>query len=174
MNDLTAKLENLSARYLVLFLSLAFLLTFLLLFPEQNRNTKTSNKIWKKVKVYFPNSELNAGEYDCTKSYPVTRWIDSSAYPPMAAMRELLKGPLKEERKEGYSTSINSGVAIKGFWVGEEITRIRFSGRIEEAVGGSCRVAGIHSQILTTLKQFDNIDKVKVYVNGKTRRALQP
>jgi len=172
MNYLDFKLETVSVTRLFIALLLAFLLSFFLLSSDQE--TKSSDETWKKVKVYFGNSELDTGEVDCTEVFPVTRWVESSAYPPMAALRDLLKGPTEEEKEEGYFTSINSGVAIKGFWVGDEITKVRFSSRIEESLGGTCRVANIHSQIITTLKQFDNIDKVRVYVNDRFKRALQP
>lgn len=159
MKKLNRKFKSVPITRLALSLMLALLLTFLLLSHEENKNS--SNKVRKKVKVYFGNSKLNTKEYyDCTEVFPVTRWVDSTAYPPMAALRELLKGPTKREKKEGYLTSINSGVGIKGLWVENGVAKVNFTGRFWEG-GGSCWVRANESQIKATLKQFGDIKKVK-------------
>lgn len=171
MNDLNFKFGAVPVRRLASTLLLAFLLVFLLLSPKQK--PESSNTALKKVKVYFGNSELNIGEhYDCTEVFPVTRWVDSTAYPPMAALRELLKGPTKREKKEGYHTSINYGVGIKGLWIEDGLAKVDFTGRIAEG-GGSCWVGGNVSQIRATLKQFDYIDEVKLFAGGRLR-GIQP
>ena len=135
MTKLNLELETVSVTRLTLALLLAFLLTFLLLSPEQN--PKSSNKVLRKVQVFFQSTELDKGGYDCTEVFPVTRWVDSSAYPPMAALRELLKGPTKEEKAEGYITNINSGVGIKGLWVEDGLARVDLTGKLAKG-GGSC------------------------------------
>ncbi|MCF7875914.1 GerMN domain-containing protein [Candidatus Bipolaricaulota bacterium] len=174
MKSLSYGFETVSIRRLILSLFLAILLAFLLLFPERKANKESSNKVWNKVEVFFQNSELNTEKNSCLEVHSVQRWVDSTTYPPMAALRELLKGPTEEEKKEGYFTSINSGVMIKGFWIEEETAKVMFSGRIEDEVAGTCLVRSIISQIHTTLIQFDNIEKTKVYVNKRSAKALQP
>lgn len=133
MNYLDFELETVSVTRLSISLFLAFLLTFLLL--SSGQDTKNSNESWQKVKVYFGNSELDTDKDSCLEVHPVTRWVDSSAYPPMAALRELLKGPTEEEREEGYGTAINSGVGIKGLWVEEGLAKVDLRVRWQRAEG---------------------------------------
>ena len=138
---------------------LALLLTFLLLSSEKKE--KDPHEVWRKVRVFFGNSKLNTKDhYDCSQVFPVTRWVDSTAYSPMAALQELLEGPTKEEKEEGYLTSINSGTALAGLWVEDGIAKVNFTGRFSEG-GGSCWVLANVSQIKATLKQFDYINDVE-------------
>ena len=50
----------------------------------------------------------------------------------------------------------------------------RFNAKIEEGVGGACKVTAIRSQITETLKQFFAVTQVIISVNGKTEGILQP
>jgi spore germination protein GerM len=162
MKSLNCRFKTVSIRRLILSLLLVILLAFLLLFPEQETNKKNPNKVWKKVKIYFGNSDLNTNKYyDCSEVFPVTRWVDSTAYPPVAALRKLLEGPTKEEKKTGYVTAINSGVGIAGLWVENGLAKVKFTGRFREG-GGSCWVKANVSQIKATLKQFGEIKKVNL------------
>ncbi len=172
MNLPNYELETVSVARLSLSLVLVFLLTSLfILFPGENE--VNSDTTLRKVKVFFPNSKLSSEPVDCKEVFPVRRWIDSTTYPPMGAMRELLKGPTAEEKKNGFGTSINSGVALRGLWIEDGLAKVDFSGRIEEG-GGTCWVKSILSQIRTTLEQFDNVEKVKIHVGGRSERILQP
>lgn len=171
MNISKFRLETVLTILTILSLLLALLLTSLLLFPE--RNASGSEAAQNQIRVFFPNSRLKTGTYDCTDVYPVERWIDPAAYPPLEALGELLSGPTEEEEKESYNTNINSSVAIRGFWVEEGLVKVDFTSKIEEG-GGSCWVRGIVSQIKNTLKQFDDIEQVKIFVNGSSEGVLQP
>jgi len=172
MNKFDPNLQSVSVTRLALSLMLAFLLAFLILSPGQETKTKSSNDAWKKVKVFFHNSRLDSGQYDCTAVHPVTRWVDSTAYPPMAALRELLKGPTDEEKAKGYGTVINSGVGIKGLWIENGLAKVDFTGRMGEG-GGSCWVGGNFHQVKSTLEQFDSVDEIKFMVSGSIW-GLQP
>jgi len=45
---------------------------------------------------------------------------------------------------------------------------------LEEAVGGSCRVTAIRSQIEQTLKQFSTVQSVIISIDNRTEDILQP
>ncbi len=57
--------------------------------------------------------------------------------------------------------------------MGEEVS-VDFDETLEKAVGGSCRVAAIRSQITKTLLQFPSFKKVIISINGRTEDILQP
>ena len=54
------------------------------------------------------------------------------------------------------------------------IAKVDFNDKLEFQVGGSCRVAAIHAQIVDTLKQFPTIQDVLVSIDGRTEDILQP
>lgn len=126
------------------------------------------------VRVYFGNTKLNPGAEDCTKVYPIVRMVVPTEAIGRAALEELLKGPSDEEKAQGFFTSLNSGVAINKLNINNGIAVVDFSPKLEEAVGGSCRVAAIRSQISTTLKQFSAVKEVVISINDRTEDILQP
>lgn len=125
------------------------------------------------LSIYFGNSDLNP-EADCSKVFPVEREVQETKAVARAALSELLEGPTEEEKEEGYFTSINEGVEIQSLAVEEGMARVDFSERIEDEVGGSCRVTSIRAQIEETLKQFPTVEEVVISVDGEVEEALQP
>ncbi len=128
-----------------------------------------------KVKVFFGNSIQNPEVLDCSLVFGVER--DAPKAPQIARMAvdELLKGPTDTEKEEGYFTSINDGVEVEKLTIDAQGTaRVEFSPRLEEAVGGSCRVMAIRAQIIQTLKQFPTVKEVVISINGRTEDILQP
>lgn len=89
-------------------------------------------------------------------------------------MEELLQGPTKAERTEGYRTSINEGVKIQRLTIQNGLARIDFNEILEFRVAGSCRVRSIRAQIEHTLKQFPTVREVIISINGRTEDILQP
>lgn len=126
-----------------------------------------------KVKVYFGNSILDP-EATCTAVFPVDREIPKTQTVARAAIEELLKGLTATEQEQEYGTSINPGVTIQSLTIANGTATIDFDTKLEEAVGGSCRVAAIRAQITETLKQFSTVKKVVISIDGRTEDILQP
>lgn len=127
------------------------------------------------MKTYFSNSSLlENGQDDCATVFPVERTVQYTTGTARAAIQELLKGPTTAERARGYTTSLNTNVEIKSLTIENGVARIDFNNRLQESVGGSCRVAGIRAQITETLKQFPSVRSVEISVDGRTEDILQP
>ena len=126
------------------------------------------------VNVYFGNEIKNPNAADCSLVYPVDRTVIASAHPEEAALKEMLKGPTEAEKAASFFTTINYGVKINSLSIKDGIARVDFDKRIEEALGGSCRVALIRAQIEQTIKQFKDVREVVISVDGRIADALQP
>ncbi len=127
-----------------------------------------------KVKIYFGNSQFNPNAADCKLVYPVERSIPETAGMARAALEELLGGPTPSERDAGYYSALNTGIRIQSLVIGNGSAKADFDARLEEGVGGACRVEAIRSQIIKTLKQFPTINDVIISINGRTEDILQP
>lgn len=126
------------------------------------------------VKVYFPNTKLDPEMMDCSKVFAVERRVPVTLAAARVAVTELLKGPDTVEAREGYISSINSGVKIQKLTIEDGVAKIDFDQMLEQSVGGSCRVASIRSQITETLKQFPTVSSVVISIDGRTEDILQP
>jgi len=126
------------------------------------------------VKVYFGNEQKNPNAMDCRLVYPVERKIAKTTATGRAALEELLKGPTEDEKAQGCYTSINTGVKIQKLSIVGGVAKVDFDKQLEFQVGGSCRVAAINSQIVTTLKQFSSVKEVIISIDGRTEDILQP
>ncbi|MEK7195619.1 MAG: GerMN domain-containing protein, partial [Patescibacteria group bacterium] len=126
------------------------------------------------IKAYFGNEAKNPGAEDCSLVYAVERRVEKTSAPARAALEELLAGPTDAEKNGSFFTSINAGVRIQALTIQNGIARVDFDETLERAVGGSCRVAAIRSQIVNTLKQFPTVKEVLISINGRTEDILQP
>lgn len=126
------------------------------------------------VKVFFGNRNLNKDMMDCGLVFPVEREIVKTPAVARAALNELLSGPTMPEGNGGYFTSINPGVKINSLTIVGGVARVDFDQRMDEAMGGSCRVAAIRGQITKTLMQFPTVQSVVISVEGNSEEALQP
>jgi hypothetical protein len=126
-----------------------------------------------KVKTYFGNSNLDP-QNSCNKVFAVNRDIPKTQSPARAALEELLKGLSDSEKAQGFFTSINTGVKIQKLTIVNGVATVDFDEALEQAVGGSCRVAAIRAQITETLKQFSTVKSVVISINGRTEDILQP
>lgn len=125
------------------------------------------------VKVFFNNNRLDP-EFSCNKVFPVERQIPKTQAVARAALEELLKGPIDQDKSQGFFTSINSGVKIQNLTIENSYAKIDFDEQLEFQVGGSCRVAAIRAQITQTLKQFPTVQQVIISIDGRTEDILQP
>ncbi|MFA6254562.1 MAG: GerMN domain-containing protein [Patescibacteria group bacterium] len=126
------------------------------------------------INVYFGNSQFDPEVMDCTKVFAIQRTIVKTEAIGRAALEELLKGPTETEKNDGYFTSINPGVKIQSLNIENGTAKVDFNAQLEYAVGGSCRVAAISSQIRQTLKQFPTVNNVIISIDGRTEDILQP
>lgn len=125
------------------------------------------------IKVFFGSTKAAPGE-ECTRMYPAERRIAKTPAVARAALEELLKGVAVSEKNQGLLTMINDNVKLQNLTITSGVARADFNDRLQEATGGSCRVAAIRSQITQTLKQFPTVKNVVISINGKTQDILQP
>ena len=92
-----------------------------------------------------------------------------------AVLRELLKGPTAAERREGLTSLIPEGAALRSVSVSDSgVAWADFSEGLQQGVGGSMRVMGIRQQIEGTLMWISGITSVILSVEGQTEGVLQP
>ncbi len=125
------------------------------------------------IKVFFSNAKFDPGA-SCDKVFPVTRSILKTSAVGRASLLELLAGPTKAEKAQGFTTAINPGVPLKKLTIENSTAYADFSGKLEENAAGSCRVIAIRAQITETLKQFPSVKNVVISVNGRVADILQP
>lgn len=127
-----------------------------------------------KVKVFFSSTKLNEDMIDCSLVFPVTREIEKSVAVGRVALTELFKGTTFTEEEDKYFTNIPDGVVINSLDITDGVAKVDLNSKLEEGVGGSCRVTAIRAQITETLKQFPTVDSVIISIDGQTEDILQP
>jgi len=125
------------------------------------------------VKVFFNNDKLDP-EFSCNKVFSVERKIEKTAAVARAALEELLKGPIGNEKDLGFFTSMNQGVKIQKLTIENGVAKVDFDDQVEFQVGGSCRVSAIRAQITETLKQFSTVKDIVISIDGRIEDILQP
>lgn len=125
------------------------------------------------VRAFFGHEKSNE-KMDCGAVYPLERTVARKKAIERAAIEQLLAGITDEEKTRGYFTSINPGVELEALSIQHGVAFIYFDEKLEEAVGGSCRVTSIRAQIEETLKQFPTVDKVIISIDGRSEDILQP
>lgn len=145
--------------------------------PEFDREYRMPVKFEKKMmtlKAFFANTVLDP-EISCNKVFSVSREVPKTTAVARAALDELLKGPTEAEKSAGYMTSINPGVKIQSLTISATGTAyVDFDQKLQEGVGGSCRVGMIRWEIVETLKQFPTVKNVVISINGNSEEILQP
>lgn len=133
------------------------------------------------IKVFFGNlayrqagSKLDPNQDDCWTVYAVNRTVPKVARIGQSAMEELLKGPTEEEKEQGYFSSIQEGTELNGLSIQHGVAFVDFNEKLDEGIGGSCRVSSIRSQIEQTLKQFPTVKEVQIYIGERIDDVLQP
>lgn len=127
-----------------------------------------------KLKVFFSSTKLNEDMIDCSLVFPVTREVEKTVAVARASLLELFKGTTTQEKELGYFTNINEGVEIKSLSIKEGVAYVDLNSKLQEGVGGSCKVLAIRAQITETLKQFSTVDSVVISIDGQTEDILQP
>jgi len=122
------------------------------------------------VKVFFSNSQLDP-EFSCNKVFPVERETSQTLGVAKAALEELFKGPTEEEKSQGYvswfsdtTKDILESVKIENNTAYVNLKDIR---QIIPNVSTSCGSAEFLAEVETTLKQFPNVNRVIIAIDGK-------
>lgn len=139
----------------------------------ENATSTTLEPGLRQVNVYFPNTKLDP-ETDCKTVFPVKRTVQDVPGIGRESLLALLSGPTPAEKEQGYYTSINPDVGIRGLTISDGLARVDFDAIMEKGVGGSCRVVSIRTQVADTLLQFPSVRDVIISVEGRTEDALQP
>ncbi|MDP2642741.1 MAG: GerMN domain-containing protein [Candidatus Peregrinibacteria bacterium] len=127
------------------------------------------------VKVYFNNPKIDPNwDTECSNVFAVEREIPYTKSVALAAINELLKGPLSAEKTQGYMSNINSGVKVQKLNIVNSVAKIDFNEQLQYQVGGSCKISAIIAQIKQTLKQFKTIKDVIISIDGESEAILQP
>jgi spore germination protein GerM len=83
-----------------------------------------------------------------------------------SAIKELIKGPTEEEKKEGFSTSLNENTRLLNVSIEGDTVNLDFSKEVEEG-GGTLLMESRIAQIVYTATQFEGIKKVRFLIEGK-------
>lgn len=82
-------------------------------------------------------------------------------------IKELLKGPTEEEKKEGFFNSLNEKTELLNLSIEGDTVNLDFSKEVEEG-GGTLTMETRIAQIVCTATQFPEIKKVRFLIEGKT------
>jgi spore germination protein GerM len=128
---------------------------------------KVKEKILKETSVYI---FLTKQENNQTLIMPVQRKIGfygkSIQNKVESAIKELIKGPTEEEKKEGFSTSLNENTRLLNVSIEGDTVNLDFSKEVEEG-GGTLLMESRIAQIVYTATQFEGIKKVRFLIEGK-------
>ena len=122
----------------------------------------------------LPPDAAGPPNFDCSTVVASERKIPKTSAVARAAIVELLNGPTVAEQNAGLTSSLNTGVENQALTIDQGTARIDFTNRLQEGVGGSCKVAAIRAQITETLKQFPTVQNVVISIDGETEEILQP
>jgi hypothetical protein len=111
---------------------------------------------------------------DCVTTTSFQRSVIKSSEPALVSILELLKGATTQEKAQGANELIPTGTQVNSIRLTGDTVYVDFNFALDAGVGGSCRVTGIRSEIIETLKQFSNIKNVVISINGRTEDILQP
>lgn len=82
-------------------------------------------------------------------------------------IKELIKGPTEEEKRNGFSTSLNENTKILNLNIEGDILNLNFSKDVEEG-GGTLLMETRIAQIVYTGTQFPGIQRVRFLIEGNT------
>lgn len=125
------------------------------------------------VNVYF--TDPDAMQFgDCSAVDFEKRTVNKTVNVAELSMLELLKGPTAQWAR----TEMPFYTSLDSVSVTNKKAIVKFtSPNIAEWNGGSCHVVALRAQIEKTLLQFDSVESVEIFVNGKTSESgaiLQP
>ncbi len=152
----------------IVLLSVALGSIFLLASCETSVNDLTQNPYT--FNLYFSNEEMNPNIEDCGKVFPVERSVTSVDTIEIAALKELLLGPMMGEQNNGYSSFFSPGTlgALNEMTIENGVAVVDFNDiqTVIPNASSSCGSAEFLAELDSTLKQFPTITKVFYTING--------
>lgn len=134
--------------------------------PEEEDNNDEEEK--RLVKVYFANSKyIETGDESITKLESEEREITPSENILEDIYKELIKGP---EDSDKLSTVIMDNVTLKDAYIEDKIAYMDF--KSEELSGGSLEETFFVDQIVASLLELEEVDKVQFLVDGEIASSL--
>ncbi|HEY4544260.1 MAG TPA: GerMN domain-containing protein, partial [Tissierellaceae bacterium] len=133
--------------------------------PEEDNNEEEEKRL---VKVYFANSKyIETGDESITKLESEEREITPSENILEDIYKELIKGP---EDSDKLSTVIMDNVTLKDAYIEDKIAYMDF--KSEELSGGSLEETFFVDQIVASLLELEEVDKVQFLVDGEIASSL--
>ncbi len=114
-----------------------------------------------RVGVYFVRGE---------RVQPVGRTVPGPSV-ARGALLALLRGPSAPERRQGYGTMIPAGVTVRGVSIVGGVARVDLSRRFESG-GGSLSMLLRVAQVVHTMTQFPNVQRVQFRLDGNAVEAI--
>jgi spore germination protein GerM len=111
--------------------------------------------------VWFVDGHMSAlgmrGELENVEGEPIET--------PERALARLLKGPAQAERAEGLITAIPKGTRVEAM----SVSRLKASVRLRSPAAALRWRSGVYAsaQIVCTLTELDDIERVELFVNGE-------
>lgn len=137
---------------------------------EENKEDETAEPGTKEseVTLYFGNNEyIETGDESIEKLAPEKVTIESGNMPlEEAIVRELMKGP----KSDKLSSSIPSTAKLLGVEVTDGTAFVNFAQ--EGLYGSSLQEFYTISQIVNSLLELDNVDKVQFLIDGNKAETL--
>lgn len=125
--------------------------------------------------VKYHASTLELDTMECEKTLVVMREIPRTSFPVEASIQTLLARDTGRHASPPFGTMIPEGTRLNSLQLSDGILKLVFSPELDQGVAGSCRVMAIRAQIEKTAKQFAQVKKVEITVEGKTpEETLQP
>jgi hypothetical protein len=118
------------------------------------------------VKAYFPNTVKDPEVKACQVAYPVTRRVPKTTDVAEAAILELLDGPSAAEQMNGSRTAIVQGTTLRSMSLSAGVAKVDFTHEFLSGVTDACFAKALRAQVEQTLKQFPNVNAVKISVEG--------
>ncbi len=128
--------------------------------------------------LFFANPSLSDDPNLCDQVFPVIRSLKGSIRFDSETrynivLTELLQGPTQKEAEENYITSLPQDADFQTISLdpNSNTCTIDFTSL---PVAGSCNVQTARKQIEETFMQFEEIQHVRILLNGSESEALQP
>ncbi len=124
------------------------------------------------LEIYLPNSNMIINTEDsCKEVFPVKRTVTETIAPARASLKELFRGPTKEEEKLGFSTSLSKDIKIQKLTIEEGVAIVDINtlntGEVE-----MCDVKQAYKELSETLKQFPTVDEVSISINDEDTKSF--
>jgi hypothetical protein len=95
---------------------------------------------------------------------PVSRTVPGTRAVARAAVEQLLAGPTSGETREGFTSAVPSGTALRGIGISSAVATVDLTPAFS---GGSPSTATMRlAQVVYTLTQFPSVTSVRVRVGG--------